>query len=166
MIIFTTCSEKSTSADEFSDLVDFGQFTAEVTGSENQSFSGVAVFSSQAWDEPVGNIFGLGMSSLISNDTFGITIAMIKSARPSVGTYAIQGGTSDRTGQFTIFNESANNLIIYRSISGEMEITNSTAERLAGEIFFIAKRSDGDEEVEVTARFNARCQQTNLLFCD
>ncbi|MEX2435944.1 MAG: hypothetical protein WD735_04610, partial [Balneolaceae bacterium] len=97
---------------------------------------------------------------------YGIGATMSSTGRPAVGTYILEGVTTDQTGQFTVFNESNSELAVYHSTSGELKILSSTSDRLEGEITFTARKSDNVDEVEVVAQFNASCQEAGFLSCD
>ena len=165
-LLFGSCKENSTLADDLNNIIDVGQFSAEVTGTENQSFTGLALFAVQIIDEPVGSIFVLSMNSLNTNLIYGIGATMRSSARPASGTYTLGGLAAGQNAQFTVFNESTSELTIYQSTSGELKIVNSTSESLEGEISFTAQKAGSNEQIEVVAQFNAICQEANFLTCD
>lgn len=165
-LLFNSCKENSTIADDLNNIIDYGQFSAEVTGNENQSFSGLALFAVQIIDEPVGNIFVLSMNSLNTNLIYGIGATMSSIGRPPAGTYTLEGITTNQTGQFTVFNESNSELAVYHSTAGELKILSSASDRLEGEITFTAQKTGSIEQVEVVAQFNASCQQADFLSCD
>lgn len=165
ILLLVSCKESSTLADDFN-IINIGQFNAEVTGSENQSFSGLALFAVQIIEEPVGNIFVLSMNSLNTSLIYGVGATMQSSGRPASGTYNLGGITADQTAQFTVFNESTSELTVYHSSSGELKIVGSTSASLEGEITFKAQKAGGTEQIDIVAQFNASCTEASFLTCE
>jgi hypothetical protein len=166
ILLFSSCKDNASILNDWENIIDIGQFNAEVTGNENQSFSGLALFTVQIIEEPVGNIFVLSMNSLNTSLIYGVGATMQSSGRPAVGTYTLEGVTDGQSAQFTVFNDSTNELTVYQSTSGELKIVSSTQGSLEGEITFKAQIAGGSEEVDVVAQFNASCQEASFLTCD
>ena len=56
---------------------------------------------------------------------------------------------------------------LYESISGEVTISSSSAQRIAGSATFTARRLGGQDQVTVEISFNAACTAIPGLFtCD
>jgi len=166
LLILGGCGDNSTGSDAFGGTLIPGSFEATVSGAEAQTFSGISVFATQVIDPPVGNIFGLTLSSITNNPNYSVTVTFRGSNRPITGNHTIQAYNSDNGAQFVVLI-SESDFRAYRSTGGEMVITQSSAERLQGELTFVAELiNDPDSKVNVSARFNANCQQASFLTCD
>lgn len=145
--------------------IDAGRFSAEVSGAVNRSFEGIALFTVQQLGPPTGNIFVLSMNSLNTEPVYAISVSFSNSGRPGENTFTFDSESTDRFVDFIVF-ESSQNLLIFGAQSGEITFNSSSEQRLQGEISFQATNTSTDEEIQVTALFNANCQQGQVLSCN
>jgi len=165
-LVVWSCSDNSSGPGNVSGTLNSGSFEGSVTGSESQSFSGISLFGTQQLGPPTGNIFVLTLSSTSSNPTFTVSVTFRDSNRPATGVHTIEDFGSDRGGQLIVL-VTQDEFRAYRSTSGAMTISQSTAESLRGELTFEAVLlNDPDSKVTVTASFNANCQQVSVITCD
>ncbi|MEQ9569670.1 MAG: hypothetical protein RLN75_05725 [Longimicrobiales bacterium] len=132
--------------------VGFGTGSATVTGSVNTSFSGQATSGVDA-------LTGLGTFAVTLTETGGSnTLSVVFTAgRPGPGSYPI-GTPSD-----AIYGE-VGLTGLYESITGQVQITSSTPDGIAGSATFTADR--GTDVINVTTTFDALCFPVpSLIVC-
>lgn len=133
-----------------------GTGTVQVTGSVNLSFEGPAVAGTDA-------LTGLATFSVSVSDATATnnTDVVFTEGRPAPGTYAIGDPDSEVYGELGVASG------FYESISGEVTISSSSNQSVAGSMTFTARRLGGQEQVSVTASFNAVCTAIpGLIHCD
>jgi hypothetical protein len=147
------------------DELSTGSFSAEVSGTVNQSFSGISAFAVQQIGAPVGNIFVLTNNTTGSGPVFAVNLSMRSDNRPGTGTHQIGADGSTTGAQFIRYSGNDEELLYFGSVSGQMTINRSSSDRIEGELNFTGRNSE-EQEVSVSVRFNARCLQAPSVSCD
>lgn len=160
VILLSSCG-----SDSGDNGLEFGTFDAVVSGEFNREFSGVAIFGIQQLGPPTGNIFVLSMNSTGTDIVFAVNVTMLTENRPQTGSFTLGNLDSGRTGEFVFFNPGEDQQNLF-SDSGQLTISSSSADRLEGEVSFRAVSFQGDEEVNVTAKFNSTCTPQSIILCE
>jgi hypothetical protein len=132
-----------------------GTFQATVTGEISAELAGAAAFGIYARE-------GFGVAMTPTDVTHLIGLGQHAEDRPPVGTYEITPA-EDAAEFFGVYlRETAQGLWAFTSVSGELEITRSTASRVEGTFQLTARGyRAGDTsyqgEVEISGSFSATC---------
>jgi hypothetical protein len=152
--------------------VDAGEFTVEVTGDLDSSVSGSAVHGGGE-DSEGADIWVISLTG-VDGTGEGISISFFRyGTRPGTGDFALEDVTetdilgSGQWGAFITAMEDGSAIFIGFSTGGTVEITSSSAERLAGTFEFDAVGFDPDlpeTEIMVSASGSFDAETGVILF--
>jgi hypothetical protein len=141
--------------------LEHGRGAVTVTGAESHQFTARSGYASVLLGDPEHHYFVLDVASENPYQSFAIDAD--RPGRPAVGTHPLGGSGAGFRGSVEFRRDGRTHRI--SSHAGELRITHSERGRLAGTATFT--QGSGENQVTVTAAFNARCTSHGALSnCD
>lgn len=138
-----------------------GSFTTTITGDLQRTLSGRAIFGVTTVSGYDGFVIALEQGTSASLNVDLVLLGRFNTQRPNVGTYDIHeaGCTNCSEDNFDggyVFQRPDGAAGFYTSESGQLTITRSTADTVAGSCSFSAVNLfDAQEEIEIVGEFTA-----------
>jgi len=138
-----------------------GSFSATITGDLQRTLSGTAVFGVTTVQGTDGFALAFERGSVSTFDVDLILLGRFNTQRPGEGTYDIVASGCDACSEDNfdggyVFQYPTGSSGIFVSDSGQLTITKSTADTVAGSCSFIAHAlTDASSEITISASFTA-----------